>query len=129
MSELSDPYSQNGSPIVLPAPGKFSAPGTRARSAAGQPVERAVCEPGLRVPVVGKKAQAEHGPAAPSGARRYRVRGDRRDKSQPMIAKRSGYLRIASIANSFESGSYSTGWIRARSTPAASLAAIACSAK
>jgi hypothetical protein len=38
-----------------------------------------------------------------------------------MIAKRSGYLRIASIANSFESGSHSTGWIRARSTPATSL--------
>src|SRR5665213_2008706 len=46
-----------------------------------------------------------------------------------MILKRSGYFRTAACANSFESGSHSTGWTSARSTPASSIAAIACSAE
>src|SRR6185437_7430585 len=46
-----------------------------------------------------------------------------------MILKRSGYFRTAACANSFESGSHSTGCTSARSTPASSIAAIACSAE
>src|SRR5205823_3013480 len=38
-------------------------------------------------------------------------------------------FRTASRANSFESGSHSTGWTSARSTPASSMAVIACSAE
>jgi hypothetical protein len=34
----------------------------------------------------------------------------------PIIAKRLGYFRTASVANSFESASHNTGWISARST-------------
>src|SRR4029453_13266893 len=46
-----------------------------------------------------------------------------------MMRKRSGYFRTAAWASSFESGSHSTGWTSARSTPASSIAAIACSAE
>src|SRR5262249_30741358 len=82
-----------------------------------QPVEAPVGHPFPLVPLVKIKAQADH--ARTLFPVRDQVAAFRVVEIEPPHdGKAVGYFRTASCASSFESGSHSTGWISARSTPA-----------